>query len=81
MMFAFERQKKVVFPLDLRAETPRTIAGCYSVREQRASAAFSCLVLTKGMMRRASSICSRVPPSSCSSLRVIALGPSGDRQR
>ena len=31
-MFAFERQKKVVFPLDLSALTPRTMAGCCSVR-------------------------------------------------
>ena len=25
---AFERQRKVVFPLDLRSDTARTIAGC-----------------------------------------------------
>lgn len=28
IMFAFERQKKVVLPRDLSALTPRTIAGC-----------------------------------------------------
>ena len=27
-MLALDRQKNVVFPLDLSAEVPRTIAGC-----------------------------------------------------
>ncbi len=37
MIFAFDRQKNVVFPLDLSAETPRTMAGCCRSCEKHAS--------------------------------------------
>ena len=76
MMLAFDRQKNVVFPLALSAETPRAMAGCCG-RNQPNAVRWSRTKPTKGMMRRASSICSLVPPCSWSSFKHIALGLSG----
>lgn len=61
--FAFDKQRKVVFPLLFKFVTARTIAGCY-MKVDGDSDCKEVRVLTKGMIFRARSMSSLLIPFS-----------------